>query len=118
MKTIFARTSTLIRLIGILIGLGLLWFGRSYGLGFIAGLIVSEIYLSVLNGYMAHAMKRQEYSWKSGTLVFVFRNFLLIIPFILTLLLPAYINVFAAVSGLIYFKICIYIKYLFFPDKD
>ncbi len=118
MKILFAQDSTKIRIFGLIIGCGLIFIERSYGLGFIVGLAVSEIYLSVLNAFMAIALSKQYYGWKSGTLVFVFRNFLLFIPFLLVILFPSYLNVFTAVIGLLYFKVCLYIKYLLFRDKD
>jgi len=118
MKILFAKDSTKIRLLGLLIGCGMIFIQRSYGLGFLAGMMVSELYLGILNAFMTNAMAKQRYSMGSGTLVFVFRNFLLLIPFILTILYPAYINVFTAVIGLLYFKVCIYIKYLLFRDKE
>jgi len=118
MKTLFAQDSMKIRILGVLIGCGLLLINRTYGLGFLVGLIISEIYLWVLNAFLANSLSRQVYNWKSGMLIFMARNFLLFIPFILVLVFPTYVNVFAAVTGLIYFKVCIYIKYLLFRDKD
>lgn len=118
MKILFEKDSTKIRILGVLIGCGLIYVDISYGVGFLSGLIISEIYLWVLNAYMAHALSKQAYQWKSGLLVFMARNLLLFVPFVLTLVYPAYVNIFAAVIGLTYFKVCIYIKYLLFRDKD
>lgn len=118
MKTIFEKDSTKIRILGVLIGCGLFFVDLSYGIGFLAGLMISEIYLSVLNAYMAYALSRRTYQWKSGTLVFMARNILLFLPFALALFFPKYVNIFTAVLGLTYFKVCIYTKYLLFRDKD
>lgn len=118
MKILFEKDSMKIRILGLLIGCGTLFIDRSYGIGFLVGLMLSEIYLSVLNAYMAYALSKQTYHWKSGTLVFMLRNLLLFVPFGLALVFPTYVNIFAAVIGLTYFKVCIYIKYLLFRDKD
>ena len=117
MKILFAKDSIKIRLLGVMIGCGLIFIDKAYGLGFLVGLVVSEIYLAVLNAFMSNALANQYYGWKSGTLVFVFRNFLLFIPFLLVIFFPTYINVFTAVIGLLFFKICLYVKYLLFRDK-
>ena len=117
MKILFAQDSAKIRIFGLMIGCGLIFIERSYGLGFLVGMFISEVYLAVLNAFMANALAKQYYGWKSGTLVFVFRNFLLFVPFLLVILFPTYINVFTAVIGLLNFKASIYIKNHLFSDK-
>jgi uncharacterized membrane protein YedE/YeeE len=118
MKILFAQNSTKIRILGLLIGIGLVFIGPKYSLGFILGMALSELYLSILNAFLSKALAQRYYSRGIGSLIFISRNILLIIPFVFVLKFPTYIDIFAAVLGLLYFKICIYIKYLFFRDKD
>ena len=118
MKILFGNDSTRIKILGVLIGVGLLLINRTYSLGFLVGLAISEVYLQVLNMFVARALSQQRYNWRNGTLIFVARNLLLLVPFILALKFPEYINVFTAILGLLYFKVCIYIKYLFFREKE
>jgi hypothetical protein len=118
MKILFDQNSMKIRMIGGLIGLLLIFIGKSYALGFLIGMAISEVYLSILNTFLSQSLAQRYYSNGTNTLIFVSRNVLLMIPFVLTLLFPAYVNIFAAVGGLLYFKLCIYVKYLFFRDKD
>jgi len=118
MKTLFAQNSMKIRSLGAFIGIGLIFIGKDLSLGFLVGMAISEIYLSILNTFLSQALAQRYYGNGTNTLIFVSRNFLLMIPFVLTLMFPTYFNIYAAVVGLLYFKICIYIKYLFFRDKD
>jgi hypothetical protein len=118
MKILFAQNSMKVRILGVLIGMLLIFGDISYSIGFFIFLAISEVYISILNVFLSQALAQRYYSNGTNTLIFVSRNILLVIPFVLTLVFPELVNIYTAVLGLVYFKVCIYIKYLFFRDKD
>ena len=118
MKILFGQDSTKIKLLGVLIGLGLFLVNRTYSIGFLLGLGISELYLLILNFYLARTLSAGRYRRFNGSLLFIGRNLLLWVPFILAVKYPTIVNIIAAVLGLLFFKVIIYTKYIFFRDKD
>lgn len=91
-----------------LITLILLFINKAYGLGFLIGVIISMVNMFLIEIYSRQILSQQEYRSFPGFLFYLFRSFLLVIPFILTLVWPEFVNVFAAVMGILYFKIILF----------
>lgn len=112
MNILFGTKKNLVLLIGALLTLILYFIDKGYGLGFLAGLIISIINTQLIEGYSYRILAVREYRSFPGFLFYLFRSFLLVIPFILTLIWPEYINIFAAVFGILYFKIVLFASVL------
>jgi len=92
----------------ILITLFLLFINKAFGIGFLLGVIISLVNMVLIEIYSHQILSQKEYRSFPGFLFYLFRSFLLVIPFILTLVWPDFVNVFAAVMGILYFKIILF----------
>lgn len=112
MKILFGDKKNYVLLFGALITLTLLLINKAYGLGFLSGLVISIFNTWLIEGYSYRILASREYRSFPGFLFYMFRSFLLVVPFILTLVWPELINVFAAVFGILYFKILLFASVL------
>jgi len=108
MNVLFGSKKNIVLLGGFLIGTLLGIIKISYGFGFLLGLLISLISTILLDYYTARIISLRHYRPVSGYLFFIFRNLLLVIPFIFALKWPAYFNIFTAVAGILYLKVILF----------
>lgn len=113
MNILFGNKKNIVLFGGVFITLVLFAFKVEYGLGFFIGMVISMINTWLIEGYSYRILATREYRSFPGFLFYLFRSFLLVIPFILTLIWPQFVNVFAAVSGILYFKMILFGSVLF-----
>jgi hypothetical protein len=117
MKILFASNGRKVLISGIVVGLILLIFDPSLSLGFWIGMAISELYLNLINAFYAYILGERHYSRTQGVLLFVGRILILSLPFVLAYKFPDRVNLFAALGGLLYFKVVLYVVHLFFRKK-
>jgi hypothetical protein len=117
MKTLFGNKTLIILILGISIGFALGVYQLSYGLGFIAGLMVSIMSLTLIESYTDRLLKSREYRPFPGFLLYLLRSLILIVPFALALRWPNLFNVFTGVAGILYFKLILFGSVLL-PTKE
>jgi hypothetical protein len=118
MNTLFGKQKNYVLLGGILIGIILGFYRINLGLGFIVGFIISIVNMTLLEFYTAKILSQKDYRSFAGYLFYLFRNSLLIIPFVLSLVWPEFINVFSAVAGILYIKVILFASVLLPQRKD
>jgi len=89
----------------------------SFGLGFLSGMLISIINTLLLEYYTWKILSTRDYRAFSGFIFTLFRNFLLMVPFIFSLKWPNAFNIFTAVFGVLYFKIILFGS-VFYPKKE
>jgi len=118
MKSLFNHSTYKVILTGLILGLCLLVFGRSFALGFLLGIMVSYVSMSLLEAFINRIFFFKTYGSFSGFIFFTFRNVLLGVPLLLGVLFPSVINIYTAALGLMYFKIALYTKEIFFRKNS
>jgi len=117
MNTLFGNKTKIVYGVGLLIGALMSLYKISFGLGFLSGMLISIINTLLLEYHTWKILKLRVYRSFSGYLFYLFRSFLLVIPFILALKWPESFNVFTAVLGVLYFKIVLFGSVLY-PKKE
>ncbi|MEI7668164.1 MAG: hypothetical protein WCI62_04165 [Erysipelotrichaceae bacterium] len=118
MKTLFNQNTYKVILFGLFIGLCLLIFGRPYALGFLLGVMVSYVSMGLLEAFINRIFFNKTYSGFSGYIFFTFRNIFLGVPLLLGVIYPNVINIYTAALGVMYFKIVLYTKEIFFRKNS
>ena len=104
MNTLFGPRKKKVLLTALAIGLSLIIWHVSYGVGFALGVAVSLINLMRLESYTEELFHYRKFNSFFGTLFFLFGQMVLLIPFVLAFFYPMWVNVIAAAAGALYFK--------------
>jgi hypothetical protein len=117
MKELYGKQQLIIHVIGVLIALGLLYFGLSFTLGFLLGIVASDISILLLEKRIDVILGQRIKGFKSY-LNFMIGNLFLIVPLTLAVLWPNVFNLLGVGLGILYLRYSVFIKAMFIKGKD
>jgi hypothetical protein len=117
MKELLRNRFTVLIISGLLVSLGLLFVGYSWSLGFLLGFAFSFLTVNITKYQVDSVLFSRTQSWTTYV-KFMLGNLIYIVPFIISILLYDWFNLFAVGIGLLYFKYFIFISEIFFRQKE
>jgi hypothetical protein len=117
MKEILQKRFSVLIISGLLVSLGLLFVGYSWTLGFLLGFAFSFLTVNITKYQVDSVLIKRKQSWTTYV-KFILGNLIYIVPFVISILLYDWFNLFAVGIGLLYFKYFIFISEIFFRQKE
>lgn len=117
MKEILRNRYTALIVSGILVSLGLLFVGFSWSLGFLLGFAFSFLTVNITKYQVDSVLLHRKQSWTTYV-KFIVGNLIYVVPFIISILMYDWFNLFAVGIGLLFFKYFIFISEIFFRQKE
>ena len=117
MKELLRNRYTLLIITGILVSLGLLFVGHAWSLGFLLGFVFSFLTVNITKYQVDSVLFKRTHSWTTYV-KFIIGNLIYVVPFIISILLMEWFNLFAVGIGLLFFKYFIFISEIFFRQKE
>lgn len=90
---------------------------KSYGLGYALGIVTSVLNLKLLVYQIDQMMFFKKFNAWIGIPLYMLKSFMFVIPMVAAILWPHWINLFAAVAGLLSPKFMFYINELFLKKE-
>lgn len=117
MKDLYGKQQLIIHVIGVLLAVGLLYFGYSYSLGFLLGIVASDVSIILLERRIDVIVGQRKKGFKTY-LNFMVGNLFLVVPLAISVFFPQVFNLLAVGLGILYLRYSVFIKEIFVKRKD